>query len=71
MRYFEEAERTGTLRMHDALRNSLAGEVGQLVDQVDVLEENRTTLTDRLRASLHANGSSTRESGHRMASLGV
>lgn len=46
MGHFEVAESASTLRMNDALRDSFASEMGQLIDQVYVLQEDRPTSSN-------------------------
>lgn len=63
------AERSGALGVHDALRDALAVEVRHLVEEVDILQQDRAPLTDGLRRGLHADWRSISKSGDGRAAL--
>lgn len=58
---FQVTECACTLGMDDSLRDSLAVEVRQFIDEVDVLQKNGSANTGGEGGGLDANGGSTRE----------
>jgi hypothetical protein len=52
LRALEEAERAGTLGVHDPLGDTLAIEVGELLDQLHVLQQHRTAVAGGQRAGV-------------------
>lgn len=59
VRDLEVTEGSGALGVHHALRNSLAVKVRHLVEEVDILQQDRTALSDSLRCGFHADWRST------------
>lgn len=71
VRYGEVTKRSSALGVHDALRNSLAIKVRHLVEEVDILQQDWTSLANSLRGGFDTDRRSTGQCSYGWSALFV